>query len=103
MEKRGSREYHNRNRYGKYLQKIKSIEDIKHYTFTDFSNSDEKEFNDFINFAPTIFRKHEEIIFKHKNYRNMYYTHNIYNTYNLDPSIKMLLEKDIFKLCERAI
>tara|TARA_Y100000817_G_scaffold166397_1_gene130072 strand:- start:204 stop:1727 length:1524 start_codon:yes stop_codon:yes gene_type:complete len=100
MKKRGSREYHNRNRYGKYLQKIKSIEDIKHYTFTDFSNSDEKEFNDFINSAPTIFRKHEEIIFKHNNYRNMYYTHNIYNTYNLDPSIKMLLEKDIFKLCE---
>ena len=100
LKKRGSREYHNRNRYNKYLQKIKSIEDIQQYTFTDFIDSDEKELNDFINCSPTIFRKHEDIIFKHKNYRNMYYSHNIYNTYNIDPSIKMLLEKDISKLCE---
>ena len=30
----------------------------------------------------------------------MYYAHNIYNTYNIAPSIKMLLEKDISKICE---
>ena len=30
----------------------------------------------------------------------MYYTHNLYKTYNNDPSIRMLLEKDISKLCE---
>ena len=99
MKKRGSREYHNRNRYDKFLRKIKCIEDIKHHTFTDF-NCSEKEFDDFINFAPTIFREHEDVIFKNDNYRNMYYSHNIYNTYNVDPSIKMLLEKDISKLCE---
>jgi len=100
LKKRGSREYHNRNRYDKYLRKIKCIEDIKKYTFTDFIDPNEKEFNDFINFAPTIFRKHEDIIFKHQNYRNMYYAHTIYNTYNIDPSIQILLEKDISKLCK---
>ena len=100
LNKRGSREYHNRNRYDKYLRKIKCIEDIKKYTFTDFIDPNEKEFNDFINFAPTIFRKHEDIIFKHQNYRNMYYAHTIYNTYNIDPSIQILLEKDISKLCK---
>ena len=100
MKKRASREYHNRNKYCNFLQKIKCIDDIKKYKYTDFNGQDEKVFNDFINYAPSIFRKHEDIIFKSNNYRNMYYTHNIYNTYNIDPSIQILLEKDISKLCE---
>ena len=49
-------------------------------------------------FGKYYFRKSEDIIFKNKNYQKLYYTHNIYNTYNYNPSMNYILEKDISKI-----
>jgi len=100
---RHKRESRHRMRFKKYLEKIQSFDDIKKYTFLDFNNQDEDNFNDFVNFSPSIFRKSEDIIFKNKNYQKLYYTHNIYNTYNYNPSMDYILEKDISKICEEYL
>lgn len=101
LQKRHNNEYRHRRRFSHFLEKVKSLEDIKNYTEDDFEKCDiSQNYEQFIRFSPSIFRENEDNVFKNENYRNLYYSYNIYNTFYIDPSIKYILEKDIFKICE---
>ena len=96
LQKRHNNEYRHRIRFSHFLEKVKSLDDIKKYTEDDFNKCDlSQNYEQFTRFSPSIFRENEDIInFKNENYRNLYYSFNIYNTFNVDPSIKNILEKD---------
>jgi len=101
LQKRHNNEYRHRKRFSHFLQKIKSLDDIKKYTEDDFNKCDlSQNYEQFVRFSPSIFRENEDLVFKNEKYRNRYYSYNIYKTYNIDPSIKNILEKDVFKICE---
>ena len=101
LQRRNNNEYRHRKKFSHFLKKIISIDDIKKYTEDDFNKCDlSKNYEQFTRFSPSIFRGNENIIFKNENYRNLYYSFNIYNTFNIDPSITNILEKDISKLCD---
>lgn len=102
LSKRNHNERRNRNRFGKYLEKVKSIEDIYNYSEEDFKNihNERNNYEEFKRFSPSIFRENEDIIFKNNNYRKLYYTYSIYNTCNIDPSIDLYIKKDITQICQ---
>jgi 5'-3' exonuclease len=101
LQKRHNNEYRNRKKFSHFLEKVKALDDIKKYTEDDFNKCDlSQNYEQFTRFSPSIFRENEDVIFKNENYRNLYYSFNIYNTCNVDPTIKNILEKDIFKMCE---
>ena len=101
LQKRHNNEYRHRKRFSHFLEKIKSLDDIKNYTEDDFNKCDlSQNYEQFVRFSPSIFRENEDLVFKNENYRNRYYSYNIYKTYNIDPSIKNIIEKDVFKICE---
>ena len=101
LQKRHNNEYRHRKRFSHFLEKINSLDDIKNYTEDDFNKCDlSQNYEQFVRFSPSIFRENEDLVFKNENYRNRYYSYNIYKTYNIDPSIKNIIEKDVFKICE---
>ena len=100
LKKRYIQQKRNKNKYSEYLEKIKSIEDISKHTYKDFDSQNEYEFNNFSNFSPLIFRNDEDIIFKNDNYRMKYYIYNIYNTFEYNPSYKMVIEENINEICQ---
>ena len=100
LQKRHNNEYRHRRRFSQFLEKVTSFDDIKKYTEDDFNKCDTRQnYEQFTRFSPSIFRENEDLVFKNENYRNRYYSHNIYKTYNIDPSIKNIIEKDVFKMC----
>ena len=99
LKKRGNQQNRNTIKFNEYLEKIKSIDDISNHTYQDFDSQDDLAFTTFKHFSPTIFRDIENIIFN-KNYNIKYYTYNIYNTLDYNPSFNQILEKDIQNICQ---
>ena len=100
---RKKQQHRNKRNYQKILHKIQSIEDIPHFTYQDFNSVDERQFDQFVNFSPLIFRDNEEIIFKNDNYRKKYYIYNIYDTLEYNPSYDMIIESDIHTICKEYL
>ena len=99
IKKRNNQHYRNKIKYKEYIQVIKSIEDIKNYSFNDFPSNDSHNFEYFVNYSPQIYREGEQFVFKDKNYRKRYYIYNIYNVMEVNPSYDMIIESDINKIC----
>jgi 5'-3' exoribonuclease 2 len=99
VKKRRTLEYRNRTRYIEYFSKIKSIDEIKNYTYDDFPSNNEYEFEKFVNFSPQSFRNAEKFVFKDDNYRKRYYIYNIYNKLEVNPSYEMIIKDNITQIC----
>ena len=99
LKKRGTQEYRNKTRYNEYFSKIKSINEIKNYSYDDFPSKHEYEFDKFVNFSPQCFRDAEKYVFKDQNYSTRYYIYNIYNKMEVNPSYEMIIKENIEQIC----
>ena len=84
--------------YHEILQKnnFTQIEDIVFETM----NIEEDTFKGFQNHSPVILRDKEDKIFES---RRNYYMYHFYDTFDYNPSYKMILEQDKKKLCEEYL